>query len=147
MLSGRVKVLRLLLDNRGRYFHRYRRRGAGDGERRGRLGVLNSQVMNLLHVHFEMIRPLEHLSARLAGVWYKPSLVLVPDVAQQGTLEVENSGAHRALELWPVRCLAHAVDRVGVGQPLQPGLARGGTGGSAGRGRGGVRLLVVILPH
>ena len=129
MLSGRVKVLRLLLDNRGRYFHRYRRRGAGDGERRGRLGVLNSQVMNLLHVHFEMIRPLEHLSARLAGVWYKPSLVLVPDVAQQGTLEVENSGAHRALELWPVRCLAHAAGCLHMYDKRMVAGCRGWVGG------------------
>lgn len=77
--------------------------------------------MNLFHVDFEMVGPLEDLAARLARVRHKPALVLVSHVAQKRTLEVENARADGALKLGALRRVTHGVHRVRVCYPLEAG--------------------------
>ena len=78
-----------------------------------------AQIVNLLHVHLQVVRAFEHLAARLAGVGNEAALVLVAHVAQQRALQVEDAGAERALKLGPLRGLTHGVHSVGVGDAFE----------------------------
>ena len=78
----------------------------------------NNDVVDLFHVHFQVVSSFEDLSTRLAGMRHKSALVLVAHVSQQRALKIEDARAHRALELGPVWSLTHRVHRVSVGQPL-----------------------------
>ena len=83
--------------------------GACNGIRR-RLRVLDRQIVNFLHVHFEMVGPLEHLPARLTGMRNKSSLMLMPHKSEQCAFQIENTRAQRTLKLGSVGSLAHGVD-------------------------------------
>ena len=78
----------------------------------------HTNVVYLFHVDFQVICSFKDLATSLARMRDKASLVLVPDMSEQGTLQVKNTGTHGALEFWAVRSLAHGVDRVSVGQSL-----------------------------
>ena len=103
----------------------------------------NGQIVNFLHVHFQMISSFKHLAARFTRVRHEPALVLVPHVPQQRALEVKNARANGALELCAVGRLAHGVNGICVCDSLEAGwgcVAQGrakGRGGVA-RGRGPV---------
>lgn len=83
------------------------------------LRVLDSEIVNFLHVHFEVIGPLEHLSARLAGMGHKSSLMLVSHMPQESAFQIENTRAERTLKLGAVSGLAHRVDGIRVGETLE----------------------------
>jgi len=107
-------------------------------------------VVDLLHVHLEVVSPLEHLPALPAGVGDEPALVLVTDVPQEGALQVEAPAARGAPVLDTVRGLAHGVDGVLLGavQPPQADRLLGRLGGGgccggclvSGGGRGSGRV-------
>jgi len=82
-------------------------------------------------VHLQVVRALEHLPARLAGVRHKAPLVLVAHVTQQRALQIENPRAERALKLGLFRRLTHGVDSVRIGDPFEP-IGRGGVVGGGG---------------
>lgn len=118
--SSGIVVLRALNGNGGSYVYLDGGRTRNRVWSRLRLRVLNSQIVNLLHVHFEVIGPLEHLSARLTGMRHKSSLMLMSHMPQESAFQIENTRAESALELRAVGCLAHGVDGIRVGESLEP---------------------------
>ena len=89
--------------------------------------------MNFLHVHFEMISSLEHLTASFTRMGHKPTLVLVSHVTQQCTLEVKDARTNGALKLGPLGGLTHGVHRVCVGDPFEAGRGLAGRRGKGWR--------------
>lgn len=94
-----------------------------------------------------MVRSLEDLTTRFTGVGHKAPLVLVPDMAQQGALQVEYTRAHRALELWSLGSLTHGVDGVSVSEALEAASGAGMSGGRRARRTVITILLIVRRRH
>ena len=42
----------------------------------------DTDVVNLFHMHFQVISSFEHLSTSFAGMWHKSTLVLMSDMSQ-----------------------------------------------------------------
>ena len=103
--------------------------------------------MDLFHVDFQMVRSLEDLTARFTGMGHKSALVLVPDMAQQGALQVEYTRAHCALELGSLGSLTHGVDGVSVSEALQAASGAGVSGGRRARWTVLPILLIVRRRH
>jgi hypothetical protein len=94
--------------------------------------------MNLFHVHLQVVRSLEHLTAVAARMRHKSTLMLVTNVTKQSALEVEAAAAGRATVLHTLRRLAEGVDGVLLRavQPLQADGLVGAVGvPAAGTGR------------
>ena len=89
--------------------------------------------MDLLHVHLQVVRSLEHLTAVAAGVRHESTLMLVANVTEQGALQVEASATGRATVLHSFWRLAEGVDGVLLRavQPLQSDGLVGAVGVSA----------------
>ena len=89
---------------------------------------------------FQVIRPLENLSANPARMRHEPALMLMPDMPEQRALQVETSAAFRTSKPdLAFRCLVLRIDVVvlRIVQPLQPrdAVPLGCSGGSGNRTR------------
>lgn len=91
--------------------------------------------MYLLEVDLEMIGPLEHLPALGARMRDEAALVLVPDVSEEGALEVEAPVTRLAAELLPLGGLVQGEDVVSVGDAFEPAPAAAVGRGHRGRRR------------
>ena len=80
-----------------------------------RLRVLDCQIVNFFHVHFQMVGSFKDLTARFARMRHKTALVLVTHVPQQRALQVEHTRTDGTLKFCALWRLTHAIDRVCVG--------------------------------
>jgi hypothetical protein len=115
-LGGGCVIVLAPLNGNGRGKVNWDGRGARHGIWRG-LRVLDRQIVNFLHMHFEMVGPLEHLPARFTGMRNESALMLMPHVSQQSAFQIENTRAQRALKLGSVSIKADSflipVNRAG----------------------------------
>ena len=75
--------------------------------------------MNFLHVNFQMISSLKHLTTCFTGMGHEAPLMLMSNMTKQRAFEIKNSCTNRALKLGPFRGLTHGIHGISIGYPLE----------------------------